>query len=132
MSKRRKRFAWIAVAFAVGWPMHVAAQAGQGIDEDAQAASIIEKADRVRFPAEGFEVSVTITTTTPVGPQEPHKYRILSKGNDNTIILTMEPVIDRGQIIEEGTHADLLAREGVYSRLFRGQFLDRERVSVTH
>jgi len=31
-------------------------------------------------------------------------------------------VIDRGRIIEEGSHADLLAREGVYSRLFRGQF----------
>ena len=76
MSKRRERFAWIAVAFAFGWPMHVAAQAGQGTDEDAQAASIIEKADRVRFPAEGFEVSVTITTITPAGPQEPRKYRV--------------------------------------------------------
>jgi subfamily B ATP-binding cassette protein MsbA len=35
-------------------------------------------------------------------------------------------VIDRGRIIEEGSHADLLAREGVYSRLFRSQFRDRE------
>jgi subfamily B ATP-binding cassette protein MsbA len=35
-------------------------------------------------------------------------------------------VIDRGRIVEEGSHADLLATEGVYSRLFRGQFRDRE------
>jgi ATP-binding cassette, subfamily B, bacterial MsbA len=35
-------------------------------------------------------------------------------------------VIDRGRIIEEGSHADLLAHEGVYSRLFRGQFRDPE------
>ncbi len=31
-------------------------------------------------------------------------------------------VIDRGVIVEEGSHQDLLATEGVYSRLYRGQF----------
>ena len=31
-------------------------------------------------------------------------------------------VIDRGRIIEEGRHAELMAREGVYARLYRGQF----------
>ncbi|HUQ99028.1 MAG TPA: ABC transporter transmembrane domain-containing protein [Gemmatimonadaceae bacterium] len=31
-------------------------------------------------------------------------------------------VIDRGVIVEEGKHQDLLATEGVYSRLYRGQF----------
>ena len=31
-------------------------------------------------------------------------------------------VIDRGVIVEEGKHADLLASEGVYSRLYKGQF----------
>jgi subfamily B ATP-binding cassette protein MsbA len=31
-------------------------------------------------------------------------------------------VIDRGLIVEEGRHEDLLASEGVYSRLYRGQF----------
>jgi subfamily B ATP-binding cassette protein MsbA len=40
-------------------------------------------------------------------------------------------VIDRGKILEEGSHADLLAREGVYSRLFRGQFRDRDAAEVT-
>jgi ABC-type multidrug transport system fused ATPase/permease subunit len=31
-------------------------------------------------------------------------------------------VIDRGHIIEEGRHSELMAREGVYARLYRGQF----------
>jgi subfamily B ATP-binding cassette protein MsbA len=31
-------------------------------------------------------------------------------------------VIDRGAIVEQGTHTSLLASEGVYSRLYRGQF----------
>ena len=31
-------------------------------------------------------------------------------------------VIDRGHIVEEGRHQELLASEGVYSRLYRGQF----------
>jgi ABC-type multidrug transport system fused ATPase/permease subunit len=31
-------------------------------------------------------------------------------------------VIDRGLIVEEGSHHELLAAEGLYSRLYRGQF----------
>ena len=97
VARRREHFGWIAVAFAAFLPMLVAAQAGQ--DDDALAAAIIEKADRVRFPAEGFEVSVTITTTTTAGPQEPRKYRVLSKGNENTVVMTTEPASERGQIM---------------------------------
>ncbi len=78
--------------------MDAGAQASAAEDE-ALAASIIEKADRVRFPAEGFEVTVTITTTTPSGPQEPRRYRVLSKGNENTVVMTVEPASERGQII---------------------------------
>jgi subfamily B ATP-binding cassette protein MsbA len=39
-------------------------------------------------------------------------------------------VIDRGRIIEEGSHASLLAHEGVYSKLFRGQFREREEIAA--
>ena len=33
-------------------------------------------------------------------------------------------VIDEGTIVEQGTHADLLAREGLYATLYKRQFLD--------
>ncbi|MEJ7811242.1 MAG: ABC transporter transmembrane domain-containing protein [Gemmatimonadaceae bacterium] len=35
-------------------------------------------------------------------------------------------VLDRGRIVEEGSHAELLAEGGVYARLYRGQFPDEE------
>jgi ATP-binding cassette, subfamily B, bacterial len=31
-------------------------------------------------------------------------------------------VLDDGQIVETGTHADLLAAEGLYAELYRTQF----------
>ena len=40
-------------------------------------------------------------------------------------------VIDDGRILEEGTHADLVAEGGMYARLYRGQLLDPEGTSTT-
>ena len=34
-------------------------------------------------------------------------------------------VIDQGRIVEQGTHAELLAPEGAYYRLYISQFRDR-------
>ena len=68
-------------------------------ETDELARSIVEKADHIRLPQEAFQVDVSITTTAPEKDPEVRKYRILSKGNDNTIVLTLEPLIDRGQIL---------------------------------
>ena len=39
-------------------------------------------------------------------------------------------VVDRGQIVEEGTHAELLARRGLYARLYQRQFREDEPAMV--
>jgi ABC-type multidrug transport system fused ATPase/permease subunit len=31
-------------------------------------------------------------------------------------------VLDHGRVAEEGTHGELLAHEGLYAKLYRGQF----------
>lgn len=73
--------------------------------EDVESASemateLLARADRIRFPAEDFQVEIGITTTTP-GDDEPEvrAYRVLSKGNNQTLVQTTEPAIDRDQIL---------------------------------
>lgn len=68
-------------------------------DTEALARNIVEKADRVRFPAEGFEVEIAISSAVKDQPPELRKYRVLSKGNENTIVLVTEPASERGQIM---------------------------------
>lgn len=67
--------------------------------EDALARSIVEKADSIRFPQKGFEVKVSVKSTTNGEPGEQRLYNVLSKGNDNTIVGIVEPASERGQIM---------------------------------
>lgn len=67
--------------------------------DDAYARSIVEKADQVRFPNEGFQVDIVINTNKNDGAAEQRKYRVLSKGNENTVVMVTEPASERGQII---------------------------------
>lgn len=68
--------------------------------EDGQLArSILEKADQIRFPPESFQVDVSIATTSQGQQTETRKYRILSKGNENTVVMILEPASERGQIM---------------------------------
>src|SRR4051812_27750015 len=74
--------------------------ADDATSEDADLArSILQKADLVRFPAQGFEVGVTINSSGGAASTEVHKYKILSKGNENTIVMSTEPASERGQIM---------------------------------
>jgi len=76
-----------------------AQQAASDPADEAEARSIVEKADQVRFPAEGFQVDVSIATTRPDEEAELRKFRVLSKGNENTVVMVTEPASERGQII---------------------------------
>jgi outer membrane lipoprotein-sorting protein len=67
--------------------------------EDAKVRKIVEDADRIRFPAEGFQVDVSIVTTGNDREPEARKYRVLSKGNENTVVMIMEPASEHGQIL---------------------------------
>ncbi len=69
-----------------------------GADEG-DAKDLVDNADQIRFPREGFQVDVSIASTAPSRDAEVRKYRILSKGNENTIVITTEPASDKGQIL---------------------------------
>ncbi len=88
-----------AIVLALAHSLPAIAQDTEVAKSDAAAKLILEKADQVRFPREGFEVSVVINTMTAEGTTEARKYRVLSKGNDNTIVMMTEPASERGQIL---------------------------------
>jgi outer membrane lipoprotein-sorting protein len=74
------------------------AQQPIGKDENI-ARDIVEQADRVRFPQSGFQVDVVITNFNNGRATDPRRYRVLSKGNENTVVMVTEPAAERGQII---------------------------------
>ena len=94
---RKTRALLMSLIFAA-CPVSGPAQQVPGTD-DSVARSIVEKADHVRFPTEGFQVDVNIVTTRQGERTEARKYRVLSKGNENTVVMTTEPASERGQIL---------------------------------
>ena len=76
-----------------------AQETSPAVADDPVAREIVEKADLVRFPAEGFQVDINISSTQQGQAAELRKYRVLSKGNSNTVVMVTEPASERGQII---------------------------------
>ncbi|MDQ2915906.1 MAG: outer membrane lipoprotein-sorting protein [Pseudomonadota bacterium] len=68
-------------------------------NDDPKARKIVEDADRIRFPSEGFQVDVAIVTTGRDDNPDERKYRVLSKGNENTVVMVTAPASERGQIL---------------------------------
>lgn len=75
------------------------ARAEQAQGEEAAAQEMLRRADRIRFPEGAFQVDVAITTYSPEAEPEERAYRILSKGNTQTLVQTTAPATDRGQIL---------------------------------
>ncbi|KFB76418.1 MAG: outer membrane lipoprotein-sorting protein [Candidatus Accumulibacter sp.] len=88
-----------AAVLASAMPARAAEPVSQAAGDDAEARLIVEKADQVRFPTEGFQVDVNITTTSSGQGPEVRKYRVLSKGNTNSVVMVTEPASERGQIL---------------------------------
>ena len=99
MSTRNQFVRHVALVLMLIFPAISGAEESQPSNDEALAASIVQKADLVRFPAEGFEVGITVNTTTADGPADVRKYRVLSKGNENTVVMITEPASERGQIM---------------------------------
>lgn len=93
---RRLARACVAIA-CLGLVLPVALAAAP--DDAPDAAAILHRADEVRFPAEAFQANVSIDTIAGDMVTETRKYQILSKGNDNTIVMVTEPAAERGQIM---------------------------------
>lgn len=89
-----------AITAILGFCLAMLIESGfaQSPEEDQQAKSILQKADETRFPVQSFEVSIKIASTDG-GANESRAYKVLSKGNDNTIVMTTEPAAERGQIL---------------------------------
>lgn len=88
--------------FAIGATLAataVSAQDATKAPDDGLAKAIVDKADHVRFPDEGFEVVVAVTSTSAGQDPEQRKFKVLSKGNENTIVMVTEPASERGQIM---------------------------------
>jgi len=75
------------------------AQSKKGAAPAVSAEEILKRADVVRFPHERFEVGVDIRTSVNGDLKSEGTYKILSKGNENTLVLTLHPASERGQIL---------------------------------
>lgn len=72
-------------------------EGGKPVDE--AAARLVLRADEIRFPRESFQTEIDIQNFSDGQAGDTRKYRILSRGNENTIVLTLEPISERGQAL---------------------------------
>ena len=73
--------------------------ASAGAQQPLSAQEIVRRADEARFPQEAFEVLVNIKTLDGGRLKEERLFKVLSKGNSNTVVMTLEPASERGQIL---------------------------------
>ncbi len=67
--------------------------------EAVDAAALLQQADAIRFPREQFETRLTVTNHEDGEAREVREYKVMSRGNEHTIVLTEEPASERGQAL---------------------------------
>ena len=93
----RRRIIAALLGAATAAPWRAFAQAPTEAEKDGLAAEILDKADRIRFPSESFEVDVAVTSFSDGRQTDSRLYKVLSRGNENTIVQVLEPASERGQ-----------------------------------
>jgi len=68
-------------------------------DDEPDADELVERADRIRFPRESFQTEITVTNYSGEERGDVREYRVLSRGNEHTIVLTLSPAAERGQAL---------------------------------
>lgn len=61
------------------------------------ARTLVEKVDEIRFPKGSFEMEILVTSSKPDEDLETRRYRVLSQGNEKSIVQVTEPASERGQ-----------------------------------
>lgn len=80
-------------------PLSAFAQASENEKRDEATRILVSRADEIRFPRESFQTDITVTNYTDGVAGDQRKFRVLSRGNEHTIVLTMSPASERGQAL---------------------------------
>ncbi|MEQ8659218.1 MAG: outer membrane lipoprotein-sorting protein, partial [Gammaproteobacteria bacterium] len=91
-SRRHNCLAGLLLAFLAALPGHHASAAGD-------ANAVVAQADAIRFPTEPFQVLVTVYTRNRDGATGKNVYQVLQKGHENSVVRTLEPESERGQVM---------------------------------
>ena len=65
----------------------------------ANAQAIVERADDIRFPRKSFQISITVTSSVKAGTSSVHEYQLLQKGHENSVVRTLSPATEKGQVM---------------------------------
>lgn len=98
---RRKFLATIVLGFGGVALSHAADETAttQAANVDEEAVRIVTKADETRFPRESFQTDILVRNFSNGEAGDSRKFRVLSRGNESTIVLTTEPASERGQAL---------------------------------
>lgn len=69
------------------------------VDIDEAAVRAVTRADEIRFPRESFQTEIVVKSSSDGQSTDERRFRVLSRGNENTIVMTLEPATDRGQAL---------------------------------
>ena len=97
--RSRRRFISV-LAIGLAAPALTRAAAAQTNEPgDEIARKLVARADEIRFPRDSFQTDITVTNFSDGVAGDERKYRVLSRGNDDTIVLSMAPASERGQAL---------------------------------